>query len=510
MAFEDYFGPQGQPVQERELSSFDKAFMDVPGATPENPAQEQTVSAQHRHFAKMYGDSPQQVANGLTKLGYDAKVNSRGEVAVRKNVGQKWGVVDPSGWQGFGELGKDVMDFGREAGDVAATVGGALVGTLGGPAGTAVGGVAGAFAYETARQFEGQRLGFKDDFEWGNLALSTGLAALPSAKYVPGVKQAGGAIAKVGKSAMARYLPGLTKSAVYGVGEEVAETGLQKVGRGLVGAGEVLEAPGRALTKVGERVLQGKTAKQFENAYDMVTTVVNWADDLGLPKEMIRRVERQAMRLKLPGARFPSTFGEIDNAVKEIADSLLPELQKQVQKNAQHVGFGLGKAPVTKELAEQALERVLRVTRPEQKKMLEKIFGLPFQALGQRLLGRFGGPLAGFAYGGASGAIAGAALKAPGLAGAGLRWVGWKLVDRGPEYIKQLASAAPPQVAQLLKETAEVMARNPTQRNIAINSLLMNATVKSWLQEQLAEEPEDERPANRQNRAPSGFSSSGR
>jgi hypothetical protein len=152
--------PEGSTT-ELDVDALVKRYGTAPPGHIENPLNEQGVSDGERFLVKTVAPNPDSAVEWLQRKGYEAAINSAGDIVVRKGE-ESWKQVEPKGkwykpWTW--EL-QDVSDATDEVGSAIAMAGGAAVGAPGLLTGAAGAGL-GAAGAEGVRQAAGQLAGFK-------------------------------------------------------------------------------------------------------------------------------------------------------------------------------------------------------------------------------------------------------------------------------------------------------------------------------------------------------------
>ena len=132
--------------------------------------QHKVISNLDRGTIKSLLHTGDQYQTALKKQYPNLDVSQRnGQVIVKQAGDKEWRVLDPSGWQGLGELGKDVTDWSY---DIATAVP-----RLGSWAGGILGGAAAEGLTEAGRQGLAKGLGLKDDISAGTIGAATAFGA---------------------------------------------------------------------------------------------------------------------------------------------------------------------------------------------------------------------------------------------------------------------------------------------------------------------------------------------
>ena len=200
----------------RELARRELAKRANKDGSPQFVEEAADISFGDRFKVKSFANSTKDQANYLKQQypDYDIKdFNDR--VLVRKPNESKYKVLDPDadGFDGFGELGKDIADIAVDTGL------GAIEGVAAGAAGLATGGVgaiptamASAAALESARQGVGQMMGINKDLDYGNIGVAGAISGVVPA-LGPAFKSASKGALKSGKGAL-KFISGVTDDSI--------------------------------------------------------------------------------------------------------------------------------------------------------------------------------------------------------------------------------------------------------------------------------------------------------
>lgn len=415
--------------------------------------------------------SPAQMVRELERRGFAAKDLGNEDIAIRSKQNGLWHKLDPSGWQGFKELGRDIADVAGGAMTLAGQGIGHAVGALGGfaaanvPGGIAggiAGGAAGAGIADVIRTEIGGRLaGFAPDT--GEALKSAGTESLYGL--------AGEALAPLAKP----VLKGAAKvlKAPYAVEQKAADaavTSLAKVG---------------AAVKFGKNA--GTWAKQGKISLDLAPTMVP-GDQIIDPAGKISQVMKRSFsptdvrRVRAADLRAnPALMKSL-----QATDILGPDFMRggfsgSMESRAAHIDQLFQKLSP----AEQAtLSQKVASLSPQFTKYFKGTVG-PKGGLAEKIYGSFGrkiGPAlvysqlfgypagASMALGTAGGHLAGSAIE--------------KLMAIGPTKLESLVAKAPAAIRGQLQIAFQAAKKGGLSAYYAaLQLLLRNEDLRDYLEE---------------------------